>query len=100
MTYSQTPSAKHIFPQANEAHWPLAMRLLLTPGLGARGARQLWNMCGSLAAIWAEPVARLAQELGQELAVAIHSEPPGWAAHCERTQAWLEDAGQGVLHAV
>jgi hypothetical protein len=28
MTYSQTPSAKHIFPQANEAHWPLAMRLL------------------------------------------------------------------------
>jgi DNA processing protein len=84
----------------NAAHWPLALRLLLTPGLGTRGARQLWNMYGSLAAIWAQAEALLAQQLGQELAAAIHSEPPEWAAHCERTQAWLEDAGQGVSHAV
>jgi DNA processing protein len=100
MTHSQTPSAPHISPKANEAHWPLALRLLLTPGLGLRGARQLWDAYGSLAAIWAQAVALLAQQLGQELATAIHREPPDWAEHCERTRRWLEDAGQGVSHAV
>ena len=100
MNYSQTPSDQHSCPAPNQAHWSLALRLLLTPGLGPRGARQLWAAYGSLAAIWAQAVALLAQELGQELATAIHSEPPDWAAHCERTQRWLQDAGQGVSHAV
>jgi len=100
MNHSQTPSDQHISLAPNQAHWPLALRLLLTPGLGPRGARQLWAAYGSLAAIWAQAVALLAQELGQELATAIHSEPPDWAAHCERTQRWLQDAGQGVSHAV
>ena len=100
MTPSPTTPDPHMSLAKNAAHWPLALRLLLTPGLGARGARQLWDMCGSLAAIWAQPVALLAQALGQELATAIHSEPPDWAAHCERTQAWLAQAAQGVSHAV
>jgi DNA processing protein len=100
MAYSETPSSPQISPQPNEAHWPLALRLLLTPGLGTRGARKLWAQLGSLKAIWAEPVPRLAQEVGEELATAIHSEPPEWAAHCERTHLWLNEAGQGLSHAV
>ena len=100
MAYSETPSSRHISPKPNQAHWPLALRLLLTPGLGSRSTRKLWAEFGCLAAIWAEPVARLAQAVGEELATAIHSEPPEWAQHCERTLGWLAQAGQGVSHAV
>jgi len=100
MAYSETPSSRHISPKPNQAHWPLALRLLLTPGLGARSTRKLWAEFGCLAAIWAEPVAMLAQAVGEELATAIHSEPPDWAQHCERTLGWLAQAGQGVSHAV
>jgi len=100
MTHSPTPSSQQTSPQPNDAHWPLALRLLLTPGLGARGARQLWALSGSLEAIWTRPWHMLAQEVGEELATAIHCEPSEWAQHCERTLDWLKQSGQGVSHAV
>ncbi len=87
------------FPPS-QASWPLALRLSLTPGLGLQGARKLWRAFGSLPAIWAQPITTLAHETGDALATALHNEPPGWAAQCERTQAWLEETHQAVAHAV
>jgi len=80
--------------------WALALRLLLTPGLGAQSARKLWRLCGSLPAIWAQPYDTLAQSLGEPLAKALLTDPPEWQAHCQRTSAWLASAGQGIAHAV
>jgi DNA processing protein len=80
--------------------WALALRLLLTPGLGAQSARKLWRVCGSLPAIWAQPFDTLAQALGEPLAKALLTDPPEWQAHCQRTSAWLASAGQGIAHSV
>jgi len=80
--------------------WALALRLLLTPGLGAQSARKLWRVCGSLPAIWAQTFDTLAQALGEPLAQALLKDPPEWQAHCQRTLAWLATAEQGIAHAV
>ena len=80
--------------------WELALRLLLTPGLGAQSARKLWRVCGSLPAIWAQPFDALAQALGEPLAKALLTDPPEWQAHCQRTSAWLATAEQGITHSV
>jgi len=80
--------------------WALALRLLLTPGLGAQSARKLWRVCGSLPAIWAQTFDTLAQALGEPLAQALLKDPPEWQAHCQRTLAWLAMAEQGIAHAV
>jgi len=80
--------------------WALALRLLLTPGLGAQSARKLWRVCGSLPAIWAQIFDTLAQALGEPLAQALLKDPPEWQAHCQRTLAWLATAEQGIAHAV
>jgi DNA processing protein len=80
--------------------WALALRLLLTPGLGAQSARKLWRVCGSLPAIWAQTFDTLAQALGEPLAQALLKDPPEWQAHCQRTRAWLATAEQGIAHAV
>jgi DNA processing protein len=85
---------------SSQASWPFALRLSLTPGLGLQGARKLWRAFGCLPAIWAQPVSALAQEVGEPLAVALHHEPPLWAAQCERTQVWLDNRPQGITHAV
>jgi hypothetical protein len=60
--------------------WALALRLLLTPGLGAQSARKLWRLCGSLPAIWAQPYDTLAQSLGEPLAKALLTAPPRMAS--------------------
>ncbi|NBW54045.1 MAG: DNA-protecting protein DprA [Betaproteobacteria bacterium] len=88
------------FSSPSHAHWPWALRLLLTPGLGLQSARRLWRVFGSLPAIWAQPVNTLAQEVGEPLAMALQTEPPLWAAHCARTQAWLEATDAAIAHAV
>jgi DNA processing protein len=80
--------------------WALALRLLLTPGLGVQSARKLWRVCGSLPAIWAQTFDTLAQALGEPLAQALLKDPPEWQAHCQRTLAWLATAEQGIAHAV
>ena len=80
--------------------WALALRLLLTPGLGAASARRLWRLCGSLPAIWAQPFEALAQALGEPLAKALLTDPPEWQAHCQRTSTWLATTEQGMAHAV
>jgi DNA processing protein len=80
--------------------WALALRLLLTPGLGAQSARKLWRVCGSLPAIWAQTFDTLAQALGEPLAQSLLKDPPEWQAHCQRTLAWLATAEQGIAHAV
>ena len=85
-------------PTAND--WALALRLLLTPGLGAAIARRLWRLCGSLPAIWAQPFEALAQALGEPLAKALLTDPPEWQAHCQRTSVWLASAEQGIAHEV
>ena len=79
-------------PSPLDCDWALALRLLLTPGLGAHSARRLWRLCGSLPAIWAQPFEALAQALGEPLAKALLTEPPEWQAHCQRTSAWLASA--------
>ena len=80
--------------------WALALRLLLTPGLGTQSMRKLWRVWGSLPAIWAQPFDTLAQVLGEPLAKALMTDPPEWQAHCQRTNAWLVSAEQGIAHAV
>ncbi len=104
-------SSSHLVPPAidTQAHtpqnlttsdWALALRLLLTPGLGSQSARRLWRECGSLAAIWAQSFEALAQALGVSLATAMQTEPPEWQSHCQRTSAWLASAELGIAHAV
>lgn len=83
-----------------DCDWALALRLLLTPGLGAPSARRLWHLCGSLPAIWAQPFEAWVQALGEPLAKALLTDPPEWQAHCQRTSAWLASAEQGIAHEV
>ena len=52
----------------DSSDWALALRLLLTPGLGAQSMRKLWLLCGTLPAIWAQPFDTLVQALGEPLA--------------------------------
>jgi len=72
-TYPVLPAvdSQALTPQnLNTSDWALALRLSLTPGLGAQSARKLWRVCGSLPAIWAQPFDTLAQALGEPLAKA------------------------------
>ena len=84
----------------DSSNWALALRLLLTPGLGAQSMRKLWLLCGTLPAIWAQPFDTLVQALGEPLAKALLTDPPEWQAHCQRTSAWLASAEPGIAHAV
>ena len=93
-------SQAHTAQNLCSSDWALALRLLLTPGLGAQSARKLWRVCGSLPAIWAQTFDTLAQALGEPLAQALLKDPPEWEAHCQRTLAWLATAEQGIAHAV
>lgn len=83
-----------------DCDWALALRLLLTPGLGAYSARRLWRTCGSLPSIWAQPFDTLVQVLGEPLAKTLLTDPPEWQVHCERTSVWLASAEQGIAHGV
>ena len=56
--------------------WALALRLLLTPGLGTQSMRKLWRVCGSLPAIWAQPFDTLAQVLGGAAGQSLDDRPP------------------------
>ena len=82
------------------AHWPQALRLLLTPGIGPQAARKLWQSCGSLSAVWTQPWDQLADRVGAQAATALQSEPAQWAQQCDRTQQWLDQVGAGISHAV
>ena len=95
-----TESQAHTAQNLDRSDWALALRLLLTPGLGAQSMRKLWRVCGSLPAIWAQPFDTLVQALGEPLAKALMTDPPEWQAHCQRTSAWLKSAEQGIAHAV
>jgi DNA processing protein len=64
------------------------LRLLLTPGLGRRQARQLLKACGSPQAVF-EQDPPVWQALGLP---ALASAPPALPALVERTLAWLERA--------
>ena len=96
------PAGSHASTSHNalddNAAW--ALRLMLTPGLGRHKARRLWQLCGSLSSVGAQPFDSLAKALGEPLAHAVLAEPPEWQAHCQRTRAWLASAQQGVTHAV
>ena len=49
-TYPVLPAvdSQALTPQnLNTSNWALALRLSLTPGLGAQSARKLWRVCGS-----------------------------------------------------
>jgi DNA processing protein len=95
-----TESQAHTAQNLCSSDWALALRLLLTPGLGTQSMRKLWRVCGSLPAIWAQPFDALVQALGEPLAKALMTDPPEWQAHCQRTNAWLKSAEQGIAHAV
>ena len=95
-----TDSQAHTPQNSDSSDWALALRLLLTPGLGAQSMRKLWQVCGSLPAIWAQPFDTLVQALGEPLAKALLTDPLEWQAHCQRTSAWLASAEQGIAHAV
>ena len=95
-----TDSQAHTPQNSDISDWALALRLLLTPGLGAQSMRKLWQVCGSLPAIWAQPFDTLVQALGEPLANTLMTDPPEWQAHCQRTSAWLASAEKGIAHAV
>ena len=95
-----TESQAHTPQNLDSSDWALALRLLITPGLGAQSMRKLWQVCGSLPAIWAQPFDTLVQALGEPLAKALLTDPPEWQAHCQRTSAWLASAEKGIAHAV
>jgi DNA processing protein len=95
-----TGSQAHTPQNSDISDWALALRLLLTPGLGTQSMRKLWRVCGSLAAIWAQPFDTLVQALGEPLAKALMTDPPEWQAHCQRTNAWLKSAEKGIAHEV
>lgn len=95
-----TDSQAHTPQNSDTSDWALALRLLLTPGLGAQSMRKLWQVCGSLPAIWAQPFDTLVQALGEPLAKALMTDPPEWQAHCQRTHSWLAATEQGIAHAV
>ena len=95
-----TDSQAHTPQNSDSSDWALALRLLLTPGLGAQSMRKLWQVCGSLPAIWAQPFDTMVQALGEPLANTLMTDPPEWQAHCQRTSAWLASAEKGIAHAV
>ena len=95
-----TDSQAHTPQNSDTSDWALALRLLLTPGLGTQSMRKLWRVCGSLPAIWAQPFDTMVQALGEPLANTLMTDPPEWQAHCQRTHSWLASAEQGMAHAV
>lgn len=86
MTASSTPEEL--------ATW---LRLLLTPGLGRRTARQLMSAWGSPQHLWAVPAEAWAERVEPELARAMAAPPAGFEAALQAHQDWLAQSPQ---HAV
>ncbi|MES2414269.1 MAG: DNA-processing protein DprA [Pseudomonadota bacterium] len=68
------------------------LRLTLSPGVGNEAARRLLATFGSVASIFEQPTAALAQVVGDKLARTILEEPPALAALLKTTLDWLEAA--------
>lgn len=75
------------------------LRLSLTKGVGNHTARRLLARCGLPQAIFASPA--LWRDLVSDAqAQALNSEPPELPAQLARTWAWLQQAEDGLVHAV
>jgi DNA processing protein len=92
VTASSTP--EHQPPAEELAAW---LRLLLTPGLGRRTARQLMSAWGPPQALWALPTESWAERAPPELAQALAAPPAGFDAALRAHQDWLAQSPQ---HAV
>lgn len=84
-------------PRDELAAW---LRLLLTPGLGRRTARQLLTAFGLPQAIWAQPPAAWAQIVAPELALAMASPPPGFGEALQAHERWLDQDGTRAILAL
>ena len=84
MTASSTPEGT--LPDEELAAW---LRLLLTPGLGRRTARQLMSAFGPPQALWALPATAWAERAEPGLARALAAPPAGFDAVLRAHQDWL-----------
>ncbi|GAB3185733.1 DNA-processing protein DprA [Hydrogenophaga aquatica] len=66
------------------------LRLMLTPGVGNRAARQLLAAFGLPDAIFSQSTDALAAVVGHKLAQTLQQEPEGWTALCDTTRRWLD----------
>jgi DNA processing protein len=73
------------------------LRLLCTPGVGRETARKLLAACGSASAVFDASGATRRQIVGPAVSAALESEPPDFAALCERTRAWLAGSAERSL---
>lgn len=82
------PDAAGSMPDADElAAW---LRLLITPGIGRAGARQLLAAFGSPQGVFEASSTARRNCVGPELAGPLDSEPAGLAATLATLQAWLQ----------
>jgi DNA processing protein len=74
------------------------LRLTLTPGVGARTARQLLTAFGLPENIFAQSRGTLAELLGPSLAQAVLTPIEGLEAQVEAAWRWQQDADAGTRH--